>query len=270
MYEQYWGLTQTPFQQPAEDEGFYCGEPQGEALARLEFVVNNSQRLATLLGASGSGKSLILERAARQFRRAGHKAAVVNLLGLGEEDFTSQVADALAVSYQERESYATVWRGILDELTVNRCQNLKTILFFDDADEADPGVLKNVIRLNQWKPGEDTQVTTVLCANSRRTHKLGDRLNELSDLRVDLYPWELGDIAGFLEQSLAAVGRTESLFQRSAYESLFVLSDGVPRRVRQLAELSLLAAAGEAKDVINRETVEAVHTEFKQLQPVGP
>jgi general secretion pathway protein A len=262
MFEQYWGLTTAPFPQLADESAFYLGAPQTEAIARIEFVVENPHRLAVLLGEPGTGKSLILERAAQKFQAAGDQAIVLNLLGMDEEDFAVQLADALHVSYRERKSYATVWRGILDELTVTRYQDRNTILFFDNADDAETEVLKNVIRLIQWKPGEDTRVTTVLAADSRRVNLLGPRLIELSDLRIDMFPWELTDTAMFVQQAIKRAGRQQPIFDDSGFEQLFELTDGVPRRVRQLAELCLVAAAGQNMDSIDGQTVELVNREL--------
>lgn len=262
MYEHYWGFTQAPFPQLADEFGFYAGVPQTEAIARIEFVVENPHRLAVLLGEPGTGKSLILERAAQKFQATGQQTIVMNLLGMDEEDFAVQLADALHVSYRERKSYATIWRGILDELAVTRCQDRKTVFFFDDADDAESEVLKNVIRLIQWKPGEDTQVTTVLAADSRRANLLGPRLIELSDLRIEVYPWELTDTTMFVQQSLRNAGRKQPVFDDGAFEQLFELTGGVPRRVRQLAELSLIAAAGQELKTIDGPTVELVHREL--------
>ena len=49
-----------------------------------------------------------------------------------------------------------------------------------------------------------------------------------------------------------------SLFSLEAVERLFDLTSGVPRRIRQLAELSLLAGAAESLDEIPAGIVDSV------------
>ena len=47
-----------------------------------------------------------------------------------------------------------------------------------------------------------------------------------------------------------------------AITCLHELTDGVPRRVRQLAELALLAGAGQELELIHEDTVNAVNDEL--------
>ena len=81
----------------------------------------------------------------------------------------------------------------------------------------------------------------VLAAQPRRLFKLGNRLLELADLRIDLEGWESDDTAAFVKKALAEAGRTTPVFSEAALHSLHELASGIPRRVKQLADLALLA-----------------------------
>jgi hypothetical protein len=62
--------------------------------------------------------------------------------------------------------------------------------------------------------------------------------------------------------ALAKAGRHESAFDAPAVERLYELAGGVPRRVRQLAELALLAGAGQQLGCVGPDTVESVYHEL--------
>ena len=65
MYTKYWGLQESPFRGSLDPRYYFNSPSHDEALARLQFVVENQRRLALTLGDSGSGKSLLLQIYAR-------------------------------------------------------------------------------------------------------------------------------------------------------------------------------------------------------------
>ncbi len=66
MYLSYWGLAESPFRASLDARFFHQGLAHEEALARLHFLVDEQRTLGLLVGASGSGKSMLLEMFARQ------------------------------------------------------------------------------------------------------------------------------------------------------------------------------------------------------------
>ena len=76
-HELHWGLQESPFRNSLDPRFFYESPSHEEALARLNFLVENSRRQALLLGASGSGKSLLLELFANRLRRGGTAIATI-------------------------------------------------------------------------------------------------------------------------------------------------------------------------------------------------
>jgi type II secretory pathway predicted ATPase ExeA len=85
---------------------------------------------------------------------------------------------------------------------------------------------------------------------------------EQAALRIDLFPWDEVETRDYLAKSLTAVGRETSVFETSAARRLFELSGGAPRKVNQLAQLALLAGAGQALSQIDMETIDAVQEEL--------
>jgi type II secretory pathway predicted ATPase ExeA len=107
----------------------------------------------------------------------------------------------------------------------------------------------------------------VLVGRESQLGVLGARLLSLAELRIDLEPWQAADTGGFLQQALAAAGGKNGIFTPAAVARLHQLSGGVPRRVKQLAELCLLAGAGAGAFSIDTAMVESV---FRELGVVTP
>ena len=262
MYQEYWGLSHLPFHSGADRQRFFRSPTHDEALARLHFLVDERRRLGLLLGNSGSGKSLVLEVFGHEAQRGGGEVARLNLLAVGEHEFLWQLALALGGNPGRSEPLHLLWRTITDRLSENRQQRLRTLVLLDDADEAGTDLLEQVVRLTQYSPSSDWPFTVVLAAAGHRLQRLGKRLLALSDLRIDLQAWELDDAAQYLDRALRSAGRNALVFEQAAIVRLHELSLGIPRRVNQLADLSLLAAAGQGLRSVDTHTIDAVCEEL--------
>lgn len=262
MYQAYWGLGQSPFRGNLDPRFFHQSPMQEEALARLHFLVEERRSVGLLLGESGSGKSLVFQIFARALGRVGRQTALVSLAGLDAHEFLWLLSGKLGVEALPSASTFTLSRAVTVHLIASRYQQIATILLLDDADVAHWDVLDHVVRLAQLDTSRDACLTIVLAAQPRRLFKLGNRLLELADLRIDLEGWESDDTAAFVKKALAEAGRTTPVFSEAALRSLHDLASGIPRRVKQLADLALLAGAGSNLAQIEPETI---HSVFREL-----
>ena len=53
MVRDNWNFTANPFEATLTPASFYCGQPQEEVLARLEWICQERQRFAIVVGAEG-------------------------------------------------------------------------------------------------------------------------------------------------------------------------------------------------------------------------
>lgn len=266
MYQSHWGLEESPFRNRLNPQFFYQSPTHEEALARLHFLVEQGRRLGLLMGPAGSGKSLLLEVFAQQRRGAGLPVAKVNLLGLEPAEMLALLGAGFELNLDPCRPVAGLWRSLTDRLIEFRYQQLETIILFDDADRAAAPVLDLVTRLAGHDPSPALQLTMVLVGQRSRMGRLGDQLLDLAELRIDLDPWEPSDTEGFLNSSLAQAGGQPSVFADPAVARLHELSRGIPRRVSRLADLALLAAAGNQLEQIDAEVVESVYHELSVVE----
>jgi general secretion pathway protein A len=262
MYTKHWGLRESPFRGSLDPRYYFNSPSHDEALARLQFVVENQRRLAVMVSPSGSGKSLLLEVFARQLRRAGSQAIHLQLLGIDGHEFLWQLTRQLGADLDPEASISRIWRSLTDRLSVNRYQHINTVLLLDDVDEANRDVLTSITRLVTWEPQPESRLAIVLAAREGCLERLDRRLLELCELRIDILPWEYEDTAEYLKSALEKAGRTDPTFDQQAMARLHELTRGVPRRVRQLAELALLAGAGQGLKLIDQQTIETVNQEL--------
>jgi general secretion pathway protein A len=266
MYQSHWGLRETPFRSGLDPRLFYGSPTHEEALFRLHFLVQERRRVGLLMGVSGSGKSLLLDVFANQLRERGLPVAKVNLLALEPAEMLCLLGAGLELNLDPAQPVARLWRSVTDRLIEYRYQQLETIVLLDDADRAAAPTLDLVTRLAQHDLSPATRLTIVLAGQRERISRIGDRLLELAELRIDVDPWEQPDTEAFLSSSLAQAGRQSSVFADPAVARLHELSRGIPRRVSRLADLALIAAAGEDLPQIDAEVVESVYHELSMIE----
>ena len=70
-------------------------------------------------------------------------------------------------------------------------------------------------------------------------------------------------IDSFIHRELESAGSDRVVFNQDTVEEIHRISGGVPRRIWQLAELALIAGAGQELERIDAETVAAVQEELQ-------
>jgi general secretion pathway protein A len=259
MYQAYWGLSHSPFT-PAASRQLVDQHPlTSEALARLDFLVENRSRFGLLVGPAGSGKSLVLAEFTRRQRAAGAAVALISARGLTPSDILLELTADWGTAPSSLADAGSLWRLAVDRLAELRLEQVPAVAAIDDLDGASSEVRLLVDRLLHLA---DCDLTVVAAANDDSLMRLGMRLLDLTELRIELTLWTAAETGAYLKASLQAAGRERPAFAERAVERLFQLSGGTPRRVGQLAQLALVAGAGQSLTQIDEQTVLAVHDEL--------
>ena len=257
MFEAYWGLTRGPFSDASARQLLLTSPTHGEALARLDFLLESRSRLGLLLGPSGSGKSLVIAELARRAERAGAVVAVVPAAAATAESLLSELA--LGLRANPESSSGGAWQAVSDRLAELKLEDLSAVVLIDDLDRA---TSEAQIALERVLAIGDAPLTIIATARSEAARRISPRILEQAALRIDLAPWNEEETRSYLQASLAEAGRKQPAFEESAVRRLFELSGGAPRKVNQLAQLALLAGAGQKLLQVDAETIDAVEEEL--------
>jgi general secretion pathway protein A len=190
--------------------------------------------------------------------------ANLNLLGLSVREFLWQLAVALGTGPRGGEDSVSLFQRLETRLQQNCLQNERVVLLLVDADSAGADILTQVTRLAQLPASRVGSFTLVLATNSSQTSRLGKRLLELVDLRIDLEPWDAEDTTGYLQLALVAAGAERPIFDESSLDEIHRLTGGVPRQVNRLADYALVAGSSGGLEHIDARTVAAAHEAIDQ------
>jgi type II secretory pathway predicted ATPase ExeA len=168
----------------------------------------------------------------------------------------------LGTAPREEADVPRLWRQAADRVVENRAQQIHTVLLVDEAGQAGPDTLTQIIRLARLDTAPSARWTIVLAAEPRQAARWSQTLRDLVDLRIELGTWSAEDTIGYVQTALVDAGRIEPLFDDEALAVLHELTRGVPRSVARLADFALLAGAAAGLNTIDAETVEAANDEI--------
>jgi len=256
MVRDHWHLTASPFDGSLDPATFHAGGPQEEALARMEWLLDERQRFGLVTAAEGCGKSHLAAMAVRRLGGLGAETALLSLRGLAAGDWIDLLLARLPLDPQGRAEPLAPWRKLENRLRENTLMERATVLVFDDVDHAPDDALDGIARLVGAAEPRFARTVVIATATTDTASRVPAAIRQRAALRIELAAWNEADVAGYLAAALARVGGDPGIFVPEAVATLARFAGGVPRTVGQLAQVSLAAAAGDGLDHVDAATVE--------------
>ncbi len=264
MVRDRWQFSAPPFDGSLEPAAFHAGVPQEEALARLEWLLAEGQRCGLVVGGVGMGKSHLATVAARRLGGLGAEVAVLSLRGLPEGDWLELLLERLPLDPLSRAEPIRPWQKLENRLRENTLMERPTALIFDDIDQAPADAAAGIARLVSASEPRFARTVVIATATPQGITQVPDEIRQRAAVRIELGPWTEEEIAAFLAAGLRRVGGDPEGFSPQAMATLARFSGGVPRDVCRLAQLAVVAAAGDGLEQIDAATIERV---WRELAP---
>jgi type II secretory pathway predicted ATPase ExeA len=266
MVRDRWHFAAPPFAGSLEPATFYCGAPQEEALARLEWLVEQRQRCGLVIGDDGVGKSHLATMAMRRLAGLGAEAVLLSVRGLSPGDWLDLLLARLPLDPASRAEPLRPWQKLENRLRENTLMERPTAIIVDDLDHATDDCIAGIARIVGAAEPLFARTVVVALASSAGVSRIPDAIRGRAAVRVELTPWEEADVAGFLARSLERVSGPTDLFTPEAIGTISRFAMGVPRVVCQLAHLATVVAAGERRHQIDSAVIEGV---WRELTPAA-
>ncbi|MDA1163350.1 MAG: hypothetical protein O3B13_09630 [Planctomycetota bacterium] len=258
MYESYWGLSASPFNNRLSTRWFHESGVHEEALARLFYLVEQKRGFGLLSGGDGVGKTLTLKVLCEQVKRSQRHVAFTNLLGLDAHEMLWNLSLSLGLAPSESESRWNLWRRITDQMQSLQLTQMQTIFVFDHLERADTTCMSLLERLFCTAQDASGLSTFITAVRTKELPRLSGILSELSDLRVELHALQLDETHEFISDLLTQAGSDREIFTNDATLQIHSHTQGCPRLINRLCELSMIAGMAADKDRIDGALVNAV------------
>ena len=255
------GFNQSPFRNCIDCRWFHESHPHEEALARLLYLVENGHRFGLLRGASGTGKSMLLEVLRAQVERARLDVAFVDLLGTNEHELLWKLCDEFQLARVDNDPSWALWRAVDDHMQSLRLTQQPLLLVFDHLESAVSDCILTLHRLLHLGSDSTSIIVGVRTGELPRSAKV---LSDLSDLRIDIPALNCEETHWYVTDLVQRAGSELELFDRTALDVVYDHSLGEPRSINRICELAIVAALAENRNQIDGELVATVAAELQQ------
>ena len=269
MYERHWQLNQRPFDDAASPQFFFAGPTHQAALLKLRYLIDQRKGIGIIVGEHGLGKTFLSQVLEQESHPEGVGPFVRLLVPqLSPNGMLSYIAARLGANVSDAMSDEHMLRLLEAELESCAQASQHPVIFFDDAHLLEMPHL-NAIRLflNLRESGQ-SDFTVIL---SGRSDLLG-RLNRIAPLdqriavRTVLEPLRAGDIVPYIRHRFETAGGRGDIFADDVANTIFRLSQGVPRRINQICDLALLVGFADQLRALGPVEFEAAAEELVSVR----
>ncbi|MBW8840404.1 MAG: AAA family ATPase [Sphingomonadales bacterium] len=263
MYDDHYGLSGRPFALTPDPKFWFDTATHRKAMAYLGYGLSQGEGFIVITGDVGAGKTTLVGHLMATIDR--ERLHVIKLVSsqIEADDLLRMVATGLGVEtagLMKAQLLVAIERGLHSIARTGR----RTLLIVDEAQALHTGALEELRMLSNFQAGGHALLQIFLLGQPEFRAALhgNDRLEQLRQRVIAMHhldPMEAEEVEPYVLHRLSLVGwNGRPKFTPDAFAALYRGSDGVPRRLNQLAGRVLLFGAIEQVDVIDARVVDAV------------
>ena len=275
MYEQHFGLTGRPFQLTPDPAFWYETATHRRAMAYLGYGLAQGEGFIVITGDIGAGKTTLMGHLLDTLDREALNPIKLVSTAIEASDLLRIVATDLGVDpagLEKAQLLLAIERGLHAMARTGR----RTLLIVDEAQALSVGALEELRMLSNFQAGGHALLQIVLLGQPEFRAALhgSERLEQLRQRVIAIHhlaPMAVDEVAPYVRHRLGVVGWSgRPGFADSAFAALHRLTDGVPRRLNQLANRVMLHAAIDGTELVTAATVDLVAADlFADLPTMG-
>lgn len=266
MYTDHFGLTGQPFQLTPDARFWFESRTHRKAMAYLGYGLAQAEGFVTITGEIGAGKSTLVAHLMATIDRARLNAVSLVSTQVEGDDMLRLAARGFGVAVEGLDK-ARLLDAIEQRLGEELRAGKRNLLLVDEAQILPVSALEELRMLSNFQVAGKPLLQTVLLGQPEFRDRLASSgLEQLRQRVIAAHHLEAmgaDEIEAYLEHRLGLVGwRGRPAFAPEAIASIHEATGGIPRRINQLANRLMLAAALDQVDAIDADLVAAVAEEI--------
>jgi general secretion pathway protein A len=259
MYLQHWGLKELPFENVPDPRFFYLSHHHEEALSRLLYTIKMKKGGGMLSGDIGCGKTTLTKVCIRELTSERYNISLIVNPKLEPLEFLQEVVYQLGIM-DVPDTKGKCLRVLKDRMTQNMKSNKETLLMVDEAQLLNQATLEEIRLLLNAQLNDRFLITIVLFGQPELRERIRavQQIDQRIPIKYHLDPFDLEDTARYVLFRLSRAGRGKSVFTRPAIEEIYKTSKGVPRKINNLCDLSLLIGYSKNQETVDVDVVETI------------
>jgi len=269
MYEAFFHLRSRAFAAAPSPERFFSSAAGQSARATLSRIIERGEGPGVIIGPSGTGKTLLCQRLAADFR----DRLAVAMLTSGR--VCTRRALLQAILYELRLPYRGMEEGelrlsLIDHVTPDGSDHPGLLLLVDEAHTLRWQLLEELRMITNLVRDGQPRVRVVLAGGPQLEERLAspklDSFSQRIAARCYLGTLSREETANFVRhQIVVSGGEPDRVFEAAAYDAIYAATDGVPRLVNQLCDHALVLAVLAECRPVGAAVVEEAWSDLQQL-----
>lgn len=253
MYLKYWNLKEKPFDNTPDRRFLYPSENHRDALQKLLYAISAEKGCAMLSGEYGCGKTVLVRTVVNELDLSNYEIGLINYPFFDRATFLKEVVQQFGRSPAEG-SRVEMFRELSQLLYENVLQGKKNLLIIDEAQIIDEPQVFEELRLILNIQLEDRFLINIVLVGQpelREKTMLYPQLDQRIAIKCHLHRFDHENTAGYVLHRLKVAGSERDIFSEEALYLIYKVSNGVPRRINNVADLCLLEGSMRKVDQVD-------------------
>ena len=258
MYLEYWGFEKFPFENVPDPDFFYLSKIHEEGLNRLIYAAKRRKGGAMLSGDIGCGKTTLTKVYVQKLSAEQFDIGLIINPKLEPLEFLQEVLYQLVPDLPD--SKGECLRALNEKMAENAKAQKGTLLIVDEAQALDESGFEEVRLLLNCQVNGRFPMNVVLVGQPELRGKIKDmeQLEQRIAVKYHLTPFDQEDTARYISFRVKKAGGEESVFTSVAIERIYEITEGVPRKINNLCDLTLLIGFSKNEKKIDPQIIEDI------------
>ncbi len=269
MYEDFYGLTELPFNITPDPKYLYLSPSHQEAVQHLKYGISERKGFIVLIGEVGCGKTTLCRHFLNDLDREQYETALILNPRITETQLLRTILEELGETVTARSRNDLI--SLVNQALPDRIHRGKDIVVIvDECQNLSFEVLEQLRLLSNLETDKQKLLQIVLMGQPEFKEILNEpRLRQLRQrilVNYELKPLTLTQMEHYIRHRITlAGGLGRPQFSPWAARTIFRASQGIPRLINNLCDKSLLAAFCRQGDTVGFWDVRRALKEYNAL-----
>ena len=269
MYQEFFGFNDRPFAPMPLAKRYFAAAPAEAARQTLARCIDRSEGISLLIGPAGTGKTLLCQVLADQFRARFAIALLASGRIGAPRNLFQAILFELGLPYRGMED-GELRLALLSHLTTTETQRAGLLLLIDEAHLLPLRIIEEVRLLTNLLRNGEPRVRLLLSGGPALEERIAspklESFNQRIAARCYLQTFNHDETLTYVGAGLAGVGvEVGQVFTGDALDAIHRATDGIPRLINQLCDHALVLAFAGGVRQIGQPGIEEAWTDLQQL-----
>ena len=267
MYELYWGLKEKPFENTPDPRFIYFSSDHLEAISRLTYAVEERKGAALLTGDYGCGKTVISRLLFEKLTVDKYETALITNPLLNPMALLREICFQLNMNISTRSPKTLLLKKLNERFYENMNNDKDTVIIIDEAQAIQNLTAFEELRLLlNFQLNDRFLLTLILIGQPELREKINQfkQFKQRLAIKYHLNPLNEKDTEKYIVHRLEVAKARGDIFTPKAMRLTWEKSEGIPRVINNICDMSLLVGFTKKLHKIDRGLIAEVASDLDQ------